>query len=411
MKLAKRIILEILFVWANLIASTQSVITRAKAFGKRPVIHVERPYKGQKILLLALYARGRLRADIQTLLITAKQLGFYVMAINSLKLLEPENTQHNIDCYIERPNFGRDFGSYKVGFLHIFKRGWDQQCPRLIMLNDSIFYSQKPLRSFLTKMMMTDMEVLGATESHEINYHLGSFCISISHSVVQHQILKKFWVDYSNTDVRPKVILNGEVKLSKKLRQCVSQSEKFGALFDVTFMANFLDTNNEPLNNCVRRYRGSNKNNALKSPSPRRSFDRVNEKYIWPFQMGKEIDNNYFIDHMDMFVDAVAQSVTNVDANDIRNQVCQEVKNDLLESFISGSQIHNNNILLHYCGLPLIKLDLLFRGVFRTDDVEKIAADLTEHEKNNFRRLIYSRPYGGDTLRGMKKVAFYRGLI
>ena len=46
-----------------------------------------------------------------------------------------------IDCYIERPNFGRDFGSYKTAFMHLFAQGWHEHCPRLLMLNDSIFYS------------------------------------------------------------------------------------------------------------------------------------------------------------------------------------------------------------------------------------------------------------------------------
>jgi hypothetical protein len=71
---------------------------------------------------LALYEKGRLRSDIENLLITAKSLGMYVLAVNTLKVHNPDGLKDKIDCYIERPNFGRDFGSYQTGFLHIYTR-------------------------------------------------------------------------------------------------------------------------------------------------------------------------------------------------------------------------------------------------------------------------------------------------
>ena len=162
-----------IYLVAYVIVSTQSFMMRIKVFGKSPKVHFEQSYQGQKILLLALYQKGRLRPDIENLLITAKQLGMYVLAINTLKVLDPNSLKEKIDCYIELPNFGRDFGSYKKGFLHLFKKGWEKQCPRLLILNDSLFYSKQNLAAFLNQMMNTDIEVLGATENHEIEHHLG----------------------------------------------------------------------------------------------------------------------------------------------------------------------------------------------------------------------------------------------
>ena len=100
-----------LYPLAYSIVSAQSLASRVKALGKKPVVHFEQPYAGQKILLLALYEKGRLRADIENLLITAKSLGMYVIAVNTLKVLNADSLKDKIDCYIERPNFGRDFGS------------------------------------------------------------------------------------------------------------------------------------------------------------------------------------------------------------------------------------------------------------------------------------------------------------
>jgi hypothetical protein len=106
-----------MYLVAYAIVSAQSFMMRIKVFGKSSKVHFEQSYQGQKILLLALYQKGRLRPDIENVLITAKQLGMYVLAINTLKVLEPNNLKEKIDCYIERPNFGRDFGSYKTGFV------------------------------------------------------------------------------------------------------------------------------------------------------------------------------------------------------------------------------------------------------------------------------------------------------
>ena len=89
-------------------------------------IHFEKAYGGQKILLIALYEKGKLRPDIKRLLTTSKKLGMYVVAVNTQKLDSPFDLDALIDCYIERHNYGRDFGSYQNGFLHIYRQGWDE---------------------------------------------------------------------------------------------------------------------------------------------------------------------------------------------------------------------------------------------------------------------------------------------
>ena len=75
-------------------------------------------YSGSKIALIALYEKGELRKDIQTLIKTLREKNFYIVGVNTLKL--HESYKNSFDCYIERYNYGRDFGSYKQGFKHIF---------------------------------------------------------------------------------------------------------------------------------------------------------------------------------------------------------------------------------------------------------------------------------------------------
>ncbi|MBE9476424.1 MAG: hypothetical protein IME92_04705, partial [Proteobacteria bacterium] len=138
---------------------------RLQSIGKRSRILWENELQGRSILLLALYEKGVLRPDIQRLLKQAKAQGMFVLCVNTLKLKDPDQYKDIIDCYIEKFNFGRDFSSYKTGFLHIYKRGWETECARVLMANDSVFYTSKGLKKFLKDMVETDVEVLGSTEN------------------------------------------------------------------------------------------------------------------------------------------------------------------------------------------------------------------------------------------------------
>ena len=405
-----------LYPLAYAIVSAQSVAARMKTLGKKPIVHFEQPYQGQKILLLALYEKGRLRADIENLLIIAKSLGMYVLAVNTLKVHNPDGLKDKVDCYIERPNFGRDFGSYKTGFLHFYKKRWDQDCKRLLMLNDSLFYSKANLTTFLEQMITTDIEVLGATENHEVEHHLGSFCISFEYSILQQMRFRRYWARYSNTNVRPKVIKRGEMELSKTLRRCVSSQDQFVAHFNLTWLSNYLKSDQDILYRVSDFYHVSN-DVHWKRPSLKAVSDRLMDKYLHidlglaNIEANIESKTIYFVDGAKGLIKAIEKSAKESNVKRIEKRVLEEVQNDLMECFTTGSQIHQNNILLHYLGMPLIKNDALYRGMFSIEDVQKIALQLDAQESINFMRLMFSNPFGGNTLVGWKRVAFYRGII
>lgn len=223
-----------LYPAARAIVTYQSERQRWKAMGQKSTVHFETTYAGQRIMLLALYEKGQLRPDVVRLIESARAEGLYVLAVNTLKLQDPVALQGLIDCYIERPNFGRDFGSYQTGFMHVFKNNWHETCPRLLMINDSIFFSSERMPKFLNDLMTSEIEVLGATENYDIEYHLGSFCIAMSKSILKNDAILKYWHNYRLTDVRPRVIKRGELKLSKILKRCVSVNDNFNALYSAS---------------------------------------------------------------------------------------------------------------------------------------------------------------------------------
>ena len=203
----------------------------------------ERPHDGQPILLLALFESGRLRPDIEQLLKAAKQSGVYIIGVNSARLTNAHKYESLIDCYIERANFGRDFGNYRYGFLHIFKKNIHNNTPRIIIANDSVYYSSRGLPAFIRLMLDTEIEALGATENHEIHNHLGSFWISMGERVIRHQKFEKFWRRLRLSDVRPIVIFRGEIGLSKCIRRCVSDASQMRAHFNSSHFLSALQDN------------------------------------------------------------------------------------------------------------------------------------------------------------------------
>lgn len=356
-----------LYPFAYCVIATQSQFSRIKALGKKPIIHFEQTYAKEKILLIALYEKGRLRPDILQMLKTAKNAGLYVVAINTEKVLQPEILQDQIDCYIERPNFGWDFGSYQTGFLHLFKRGWARRCPRVLMLNDSIFYCKTNLINFFRDLIETNIEVLGATENYDHIHHLQSFCISIDHRIINQQAFQNYWTNYKNTNIKRTVIRNGELKFSRILKSCTHTPENFSALFTYKNIINKLKESK-----CIDLYTCPLTNLTSNSESSAHSY-------------------------------VLSQQTNKFDIGQLK----------FLEQFSCNPSIHKNNVQLTQLGLPIIKIDHFYRGQWSLWELDKIyhSLPLNEEEITQLNDMILRRPYGRISLSGWELCAFNLGLI
>lgn len=399
----------------------QSYKNSIKSLFKRNNVVFEKEYLNEKILLLALYEKGVLRDDIRNLLEVAKSKGAYVICVNTLKLKNPEQYTDLMDCYIERYNYGRDFGSYKTGFMYLYERQLHEKCPRLLVLNDSLFYSKKNQPKFIDDLLTTEIEVLGATENHEIEHHIGSFCLSLDGDIVRNNLIKRYWKKYKNSDVRPVVIKRGEMGLSKVLRRCVTSPDNFTSLFDIAWFSEYLKNNPETLNTIYDLIRSSDLVD-WKVPSLQDSTKKIMHKFcIHNTELdGKNIDISadikesgfvFFADTLFLAAKAIQKSLKCDDFSALNQRVLEEARYDLIDCFSSGSQIHQNGILLHKLGMPIIKLDALFRGMYSAEDIEKLSLQLESIEAQKFKKLLFSKPFGGKVLFGWKRAAFYRGLI
>jgi hypothetical protein len=407
-----------------------------------PALRFENPYEGQKILLVALYEKGLPRPDMQMLMREAKDQGAYVLAVNTMRFTDPAAWQGLIDCYIEKHNFGRDFSSYQAGFLHLYSRGWEKTCPRVLMLNDSVFYCSQRTPRFVADLFDSEVEALGATENFEIEHHVGSFCVAIAGRVVAHDRLQRYWRDYRNTDLRPAVIRRGEMGLSKALKRTVASDEDFRALYDVDRFSKRVRADEAFLARALHHARDSTlvawpttrAKDVLRDFRTRfaiREDANLSDEYLPRVEQGTLSIEQYvkltrrdqptlttgvdlreasLID-LDDLIATATEPLEPSSTGKVETRIREMVADRLVANFVRGSHIHQNAASLVDLGLAIVKLDGMYRGMFSPADVRKICALLTPDDAVALERLLLSRPYGEHNLRGLRRAAFRQGLL
>ena len=119
---------------------------------KYKVIKSEDLQDKKNIVLFAMYQKDVFRRDVIKLLKTLKENNIYVIGVNTQKIKKDSMGEIDkyFDVYINRYNYGRDFGSYKLGFQKIiFQKLANRDFDRVLMINDSVFYSSKNLNFFV----------------------------------------------------------------------------------------------------------------------------------------------------------------------------------------------------------------------------------------------------------------------
>ena len=432
---------RILFIFAQIFLRTQSFWNGIKARSHSPKLLFQAPYAGQKILLVALYEKGVLRPDVARMIATAKAQGAYVLAVNNLRLSDPDAWRDRLDCYIERYNFGRDFGSYQTGFLHFYAQGWEARCPRLLMVNDSVYFCRRRTPAFLAALLGSEIEALGATENFEFEHHLGSFCIAMAAPVLAHERMKRYWREYRKSDIRPTVIARGEMQLSKALKRSVSSENQFRSLYGIDRFETAVRNDSDFMARALYNARSSDRvpwptirpkdvlrefkirhlttPGVVKADEFRRLYDERKltlEEYVKLTRRDQPTLAPDAVYEAEIglfdFSDLVAVATANLPSG--QERAVSELKillADLLTTnFVRGGHIHQNAAALLDLGLAIVKLDGMYRGVFDATDVRKICDLLEAEDAHELSTMLLSRPWGEHTTRGWRKSAFLLGL-
>ena len=116
---------------------------------------------------------------------------------------------------IQRPNFGYDFYSYRVGIDEVERQGG---CDHLLLVNSSFFVlnSEKLNATFLTVLKyLENFSVVSLTASNQITWHFQSYLIGLRGEVLTTQWFKNWREGIAPTDSKMDAILTYELGLSR----------------------------------------------------------------------------------------------------------------------------------------------------------------------------------------------------
>lgn len=386
-------------------------------FYKKPNVYRSTSRLTGRIVLFALYEKDVLRKDVKNALKELYELDCTIVLVNSRKLSEASRNELTqwTTAYIERPNYGRDFGSYKDGMLWIYKNLKPEviDVERLLILNDSVFYTRANLRSFFTSLVNTQRPVYGATMNFQIIPHIGSFCLSLSSSIFQHKDFKKFWRKYRKTDLRAHTIKYGELELSKLLTRISPSDPALNVMFTGDAVIRQLMNDDELLKTVHEANRQSNRAGRAIRNNVR--VERIRMDHLSDFYGSDTIVENdgsedrfsfaaTFEDGFEAFSRGVAGNRENL-ARIYKKSMIALIGND----FERESQIHRNATILPYLGCAIVKLDLEFRGIIDAYDRLTICNALDPDEAEDLARLLSSRPWGEYNFTGWRLSAFQFG--
>lgn len=119
---------------------------------------------------------------------------------------------------IERPNTGRDFGSYHWGLAELAADAARLMAAELLLLANDSLYWPRGFGAELDRMLADPAPWQGLFENHQYHTHLGSFFQLFRRPVFAGEAFRRFWAAYRPSDVRRHVVNRGEVRLSAALR-------------------------------------------------------------------------------------------------------------------------------------------------------------------------------------------------
>ncbi|MEP1201541.1 rhamnan synthesis F family protein [Tateyamaria sp.] len=192
------------------------------------------PWTDRIAIFVIFPSQGLLETHLDTVRHLA-QNGYTAVVVSNLPLSKTDREQllEACSCYIERPNFGYDFGAYRDGVLSI--QGRLDQLKRLVLINDSAWYPLPGKRNWVREAEDMGHDLVGATSNygrprrksadimemeldHSLdhrNFHFASYALSFGPDVITHAQFLAYWKKLRLDNDKKRVVRRGEIGLSQ----------------------------------------------------------------------------------------------------------------------------------------------------------------------------------------------------
>ncbi|PQZ29587.1 lipopolysaccharide biosynthesis protein [Ochrobactrum vermis] len=315
-----------------------------------------------------------------------------------------------------RQNIGRDFGAYRAATLLLGAEGLQPR--RLLYFNDSVMYVPGDgLRQMIASLIDSEYDVIGTNENHEFVHHVGSYAFSMSGKVFNNAAVQRFWSRYRSYDVRPHAIRKGEVALSECFARCgysidvLYSTDKLALNLDKMAMPEIVSSLRYLPHGAFRSYElqpllagAIYTGKMLSKRSGKRSAAPVSasEMRLTPT--------------ISQYSKAMKERSQTPSADDRGGLVGEQVKREVLVNhmigiIMNGSQVHYGFGLFHrIMGSPLIKRDLLLRGLLFEHDCARILDYMPVQQREPIMRELLNRGRSVNVT-GLRRFKLRNGLL
>lgn len=277
-----------------------------------------------KCAILVIYSNGSLPIFIRSVIGAFERSEFDLVVVSN-GLLDADVKADLIGrccLLIERANVGRDFGGYQDG-ITIVQRKFPQ-LQKLLLANDSVIYLPHGLDDLIAE-LAGEGEITGVSEIFEHHYHVASFLVSFGRAVLDSAAFRDFWIRYRPVGTRRWAILRGEGALTARL---VAAGFRTRVLYQTDMLRRRLER--LPADRLLDEARSL----------PARAYREL--KQMWSGVEG---------------VGSAAAGTAGIAA-------------DIAGAIHARNQMHYGGFLFRrHLGLPVIKRDLVYRGIYSLPDV------------------------------------------
>lgn len=324
--------------------------------------------KSQKYAVLVIYTNSPLASFTANVIDAIERSPINLVIIANGSIAPLLRAQLLEACYmlIERANVGRDFGAYKDA-VNILTRS-EKDVDRLILMNDSMFFFERGLGKLIAD-LDGEGEFIGLTEVFEYHYHVQSFLLSFGFHAVRSRAFRKFWKNYKPIGTRRWSIHKGEVSLTRHMTKAGFRPH---ILFQAAQLIPYLRP--RPVREVLESVR------LLPSycrPLLYREFDKfigTSGFSITDFEAISQGIRPVGSGARPAVLPAISGQIDTMDRWNF-----EIFGNRLIGLIAKRNQVHVGGFLfMKYLGLPAIKRDIFYRGVYSLEEVYRILSDFNE---------------------------------
>ncbi len=215
---------------------------------KRRLVDGQIERSAKRAVYLIYPANGLLKSHLRTLKFLADN-SISTTVVSNLPLSAEDEAEVLKHChvYIERANFGYDFGGYRDGVLSM--KDELAQTKQLILMNDSVWFPLYPDTDWLEQIDALGVDYASSVSSenksnipkldnskfnqgyrpHDKLFHYGSFSLAIGPKILAHPGFLQFWKSFPLSNKKKATILRGEIGLTTWVRENgFTHDETFG---------------------------------------------------------------------------------------------------------------------------------------------------------------------------------------